>query len=367
MSVSAASSVRHYPELGSWVVADRDAAQAALGHPSLSSRTLEAGNYLPDDTREECAELLEILGRWFVLLDGDEHTAARRGVQRLFSPGRIRRLRDEIRSIVVQALDEFPQDGTGDAASGLAEVISARSMARMLGLRPTDAGRLHEWAGALSDFLATSYRRDHAVRAQRALREMGEYIKESADDADSIWSLTSGDDQDRLATCSLMLFGGLETTAALMSLSLWYVLENGLAEPVRDPAGSDEVEAVIERVLQLYPPLGHVARTAVADMELDGCPIAAGDLVLVSLTGHDPFRADPAPARPAAHARGARRADHLAFGHAMHYCMGATLARMEAAMLLTLFCERFPAARVREITWGRNRTYRGLEHLHIEL
>ncbi|MFF1779373.1 cytochrome P450 [Streptomyces virginiae] len=362
-----AGRVRYYRELGSWVVADRDLAQGALGHPALSSGTLDAGSYLPADTRAQCAELLDVLGRWFVFLDGDEHTGARRAMQRLFSPGRIRRLGDEIQAIVVQALEEFPQDGTGEAVSRLAEVVSARSMARMLGLRPTDAGRLHAWAGALSDFLATSYRRDHALRAQQALREMGAYIRESADDPDSIWSLTGGDDRDRLATCSLMLFGGLETTASLMGLSLWYVLENGLAAVVRDPGESAEVEAVVERVLELFPPLGHVARTASADLEVGGCPIARGDLVLVSLTGRDPFEGQRGPARPPAHTRGGRRSDHLAFGHAMHYCMGATLARMEASLLLRLFCERYPDARVRDAVWGRNRTYRGLSRLLVEL
>ncbi|MET9933145.1 MULTISPECIES: hypothetical protein [unclassified Streptomyces] len=367
MQETAAPPVRYYPELGSWVIAGHDAAQAALGHPGLSSRTAENGIYLPTDMREECADLLDVIGRWFVLLDGEAHTTGRRAVQRMFSPGRMRRIQEEIRSIVARAVEEFPKDGAGDAVTHLANVISARTMAHLLGLHDVPVDRLHEWAGALADFLAASYRRDFAVRAQQAVREMGRALS-SVDDEDSIWNLAVGDDRDRLATCSMVLFGGLETTASLIGLSLWYVLENDLSTMVRAPEATAATDSLIERVLELYPPLGHVARTAVTDLEMAGCPIAAGDLVLVSLTGNDPFSAGAArPGRPPAHVPNGARPDHLAFGHSMHYCMGATLARMEASMLLSLFCERFPTARVGAVKWSRNRTYRGLAHLRIEL
>ncbi|MGW1671588.1 cytochrome P450 [Streptomyces sp. NPDC002324] len=359
--------MRYYAELGSWVIADRFTAQVALGHPGLSSRTAEKGIYLPPDMHEECAELLDVIGRWFVLLDGEAHTTGRRAVQRMFSPGRMRRVQDEIRDIVARAVDEFPEGGTQDAVTCLANVISARTMAHLLGLHDVPVERLHEWAAALADFLAASYRRDFAVRAQQALHEMGQALS-SVDDEDSIWNLAVGDDRDRLATCSMVLFGGLETTASLIGLCLWYVLENNLIALVNDPDAGAATDSLIERVLELYPPLGHVARTAVTDLKVAGCPVAAGDLVLVSLTGNDPFATGAArPDRPAAHVPDSARPDHLAFGHSMHYCMGATLARMEASTLLSLFCQRFPTARVGEMKWSRNRTYRGFSHLRIEL
>ncbi|MFG1653241.1 hypothetical protein ACGFIE_25260 [Micromonospora sp. NPDC049275] len=358
--------VRHYPELDSWMVADPDAALAALGYPALSSRTAENGFYLPAEARTEYAELLDTLGRWFVLRDGDEHLSARREVQRLFSPGRIRRLADEIGTLVVRAVEEFAEDPTGDAVTGLANVVSARTLARMLGLRDADPVRLHGWSRSLASFLAASYRQGNARRAQEALREMRQALEYSNDD-DGIWGLVAGGWREKLATCSMLLFGGLETTASLMSVSLWYVIGNGLTELVADPDNAGETEAVVERVLALYPPLGHVARTAVADVEVGGCPMPAGSLVLVSLTGKDAFTPPECPARPPGHVTGERRVDHLAFGHAMHYCMGAALARIQAATLLRVFGQRFPAARVVSHRWGTNRTYRGLDQLHLAL
>lgn len=352
----------YYDELGCWVVADRGLATEVLRRPDFSSRTLDAGNILPEDIEGQCGELLDVLRRWFVLLDSDEHISARRMVQPMFSPGRIRRLADVIAAIVAEAIDDFARSRTPDAVTGLADVISARTMAHLLGLPSRDAGQLHRWAGALSDFFAASYRTDFAVAAQQALRDMGEFIR-GADD-DGIWSQTSGSEVDRLATSSLMLFGGLETTASLMAYSLWYLLDNGLSAEVVKEEGT--AEELVEIALGLHPPLGHVARTAAADTTLGGCPIRGNDLVLVSLTGLDPLTAPP-PADPPAHDGIGGRPDHLAFGHGMHYCMGAPLARLETATLLRQFAERFPHARVRDSGWGTNRTYRGLDRLVVDL
>lgn len=359
------SEARYYDDLDSWVIAGRSAAQTALGHAGLSSRTGGTSSYLPADMRTECSELLDVLGRWFVLLDGDEHLAARRGMQRMFSPGRIRRIQDKIHLIVDEAVDDFPATGVADAMPRLAEVISARTMAFMLGLEQGDAQQLHRWARAIADFLAKSYRRDYAVAAQQALREMAGFIK-SSNRADGIWNLTEGDDRDRMATCSLMLFGGLETTAALMGFSLWYVLENKLTNMAADPERARETQAVVERVLELHPPLGHVARTSVSDLTIAGHDISPGKLVMVSLSGEDPLSAPTCPMRPAPHVGAPERNEHLAFGFGMHYCMGAPLARLEAAALLSRFAARFPAARVSDLSWSRNRTYRSFDHLYID-
>jgi cytochrome P450 len=301
-----------------------------------------------------------------VLLDGDDHLLARREVQRLFSPGRIRRLADDIHVIVTQAVDEFGREPTGDAVPRLANVISARTLALMLGLRDTDPVRLHNWSRSLANFFAASYRRDHAWAAQDALREMREALVANSDE-NGVWSLVAGGPGQKLATCSMLLFGGLETTAALMSVSLWYVLGNDLTEVVADPTNVAEAAAIVERVLALYPPLGHVARAATEDTSVGGCPVPSGSLVLVSLTGRDVFAPPECPVTPPAHTSGERRIDHLAFGHAMHYCMGAALARVEAATLLSVFGRRFPRAAVMSHQWGTNRTYRGLAALKLTL
>ncbi|MFF4161386.1 hypothetical protein [Streptomyces sp. NPDC001678] len=90
----ATSPVRYYEDLGCWVVWGPDQIQAALQEARLSSETLDAINlsYLPADMHRECAHPTEPMRRWFVLLDGKKRTEARRAIQPMFSPWRIRQL-----------------------------------------------------------------------------------------------------------------------------------------------------------------------------------------------------------------------------------------------------------------------------------
>ncbi|GII64836.1 cytochrome P450 [Sphaerisporangium krabiense] len=377
------STVRYYDDLACWVVWG-EAAREALEDRRLSSETFEVANltYLPADMHDRCAHLIATLSRWFALLDGERHRTARRAVQPMFSPRRIRELGGVVHTIVEEALADFGKSATADAVADLADTISARTVAHVLEL----PGIEQRWARALADFLAASYRREYAVRAQEALHEMEEFIDGLPDgDGEGIWA-RSGDgdgdgDGDRLATSSMMLFGGLETTAALITFALWYMIGHGLQGGVAASRTGEEAAAIVERVLDLYAPLGHVARVAAEDTALGGHRIARGELVMVSLDGRDLFEPPsasdlsasdlsasdlPASDGPAAHLEG-RRADHLAFGHGMHYCSGASLARLTATTVLTLFARRYPEARVREVRWRRNRTYRGFEHLYLTL
>ncbi len=342
-----------------------DAAREALEDRRLSSRTFEVANlsYLPADMHADCAQLIETLRRWFVLLDGQEHLTARRAIQPLFSPRRTRELEGTVVAIVAAALDEFDAAGTGDVAADLASPISVRAVAQVLGLPRIDPG----WARALAEFLASSYRRECAARAQEAMAEMETFIRCVPDPSgEGIWARSADNDRDRLATSSMMLFGGLETTAALIAFALWYMVGHQLQDSVATSESGEEATAIVERVLELYAPLGHVARVAVQDTTLAGCQIARGSLVLVSLNGRDLFGPADTPDQPPAH-QGGYRVDHLAFGHGMHYCVGAPLARLAATTALTLFARRYPQARVREVRWRGNRTYRGFEHLYLTL
>ncbi len=361
--------VRYYEDLGCWAAWGRETVQHALQDASLSSATLDAANlsYLPADMHERCAHLIETMRRWFVLLDGPAHTSARRAIQPMFSPRRVRHLEDTLDELVARSLQEFVASGSDDVVPDLADKISARAIAHLLGLPGTDDERLHTWARALADFLATSYRRDCAIKAQAALMEMGEFIKNAPDEAgEGIWSRAAGDDWERLATSSMLLFGGLETTAGLIGFALWYMFGNRLQAEVASSETGVEADAIVERALELYAPLGHIARTALEDTELGGCPIAKGDLVLVSLTGRDVFDSPIRPREAVAH-EGNGPADHVAFGFGMHYCVGAPMARITVARLLTLFARQFPHAAIRDVQWRKNRTFRGFEHLRLDL
>lgn len=352
-----------YDDVGAWVVSGHDAALAAFGNPGLSSRTLHAAyaDFIPVSDRSRFAHLVDVLGRWYVLSDGEQHAAARRAVAPVFSSGAIRRFTVTLDDLAARTVKAFVADGGGDAVGALADVMSARTMAALLGLPESDPARLHTCAAALAAFFATPYRRACAEAAQDALAELADVVSRS--DADSLWARTDGDDADRLALCSLMVFGGLETTAGLMGVCLWYMLGNGLTADVAGQDGTRVAAEIVEQVLATLPPLGHVARVAAGDTPVGGCPVRDGELVLLSLTGTDPLTPAARPATPPAHQPG--RPAHLAFGHGRHYCSGAPLARAEAVALLRVFAAAAPEAAVLTAVWGENRTYHGFDELRI--
>ncbi|MFJ9566971.1 cytochrome P450 [Streptomyces fuscichromogenes] len=365
----ATTTVRYYEDLGCWVVWGRDHVQAALQDPHLSSETLDAVNlsYLPADMHEECAHLIETMRRWFVLLDGTKHTEARRAVQPMFSPRRIRRLEETIHTILEEELDTFARSAGHDAMPDLADNISARTIALLLGLPDGQGDLLHTWARPLADFLAVAYRPDYARAAQASLRAMADFITNAPDEeGESIWNKAQGSEWDRLATSSMVMFGGLETTAGMIGLALWHMLGNNLTRTIAAATDDEPARAVVERVLELYAPLGHVARLATQDTTLAGHAIAKDDVVLVSLTGRDLFD-HATPTTPLGQGTGQHPSDHIAFGFGMHYCVGAPLARLTVAKLLTLFARRFPDATVSDVNWRVNKTFRGFDRLVLDL
>ncbi len=352
-----------YSGLGCWVVTDPAAVREALGEPRLSSASLTRclDLYMSEAARERSGLLESVLTRWLVQLDGTDHARLREQLGPLFSPSRVRALEPVLIRIVDEALDGLAGSAEPDAVSLVTDLVPARVMGRLLRLTEVDTGTLYRWTRAISVFLDGVYRRDAADAAGRALTEMLGELGAAGDGADEGFWDRMTDERYRLATASMMLFGGLETTASLLGNVLHHVVTRpGAAAAVR-AGGAPAARAVTEEVLRGNPPLSHVARVADADLELRGRRVAAGDLVLLSLNGRDVI-ADPHPSAP----EGVRT---HAFGYGAHYCLGAALSRAESAVLLTRFCARFPAARAigPRPRWNRNSTYARRESLRLDL
>jgi cytochrome P450 len=348
-----------------WVVSDPTLARVVLNHQGFSSQTSKRLGelYMTEESRREHRALTEFLRLWFVHTDGEEHAALRKPMQRMFSAAYTRSLGPRIESIVDTCLDDLAADARHDAVPTVAEGVSGRVMGSIVGV-PQEPAVLHTWSRTLSGFIAAMYRRDHAEAAHRVMLEMTEALALSP--ALEGFPRDTPDDRARTtATWAMILFGGLETTASLIGSCLLAVLNDPTRwERVR--AGRPgEVESLVESVLEQRPPLRNVGRVVARDFEFESARLRAGDLVLVSLAGGGLFDADlPDPASVA------ERADrHLAFGHGVHYCIGAPLARLEAAAVLRQFARRFPDAALAQnaVEWGPNLAYVGLDHLFLEL
>jgi cytochrome P450 len=366
--------IRWNEALECWVVSDLALAREVLHHRGFSSGTFERSFqlYMSEDVRRRHRELVEFLGLWFVQADGAAHAALRRPLQQVLSPAYFRSLAPRLTQVVDVALDELAARPPHDVVPTVAEAVSGRMMAAVVGLDEEPAV-LHRWAKRLSGFVGAMYRRDYAEMAQETLEEMRVVLRRSP--ALAHQDARGPQEQARaIATWSMNLFGGLETTSSLLSSVVLGLLTDGDARGMVRSDQPGAVETVVESVLRRRPPMRHLGRVSARDQEIAGVRLAAGDLVLVSLTGADLLDASEAgTAGTASFAcpldMDRSGGDQLAFGHGPHYCIGAPLARMEAAALARRFASRFPDARLAgdAVVWGSNLSYVGLDHLYVEL
>ncbi|MEJ2858415.1 MULTISPECIES: cytochrome P450 [unclassified Saccharothrix] len=344
-----------------WVVSDPALARVVLNHPGFSSQTSKRLGelYMTEESRREHRALTEFLRLWFVHTDGEEHAALRKPMQRLFSASFTRSLGPVVEQIVDACLDDLAADPSHDAVPTVAEGVSGRVMGHIVGV-PQEPAVLHTWSKTLSGFIAAMYRRDHAEAAHRVMLEMTEALAGSPA-LDGFPRDTPENRARTTATWSMILFGGLETTASLIGSCLLAVLDDRALWERVEADRPGEVESLVESVLEKRPPLRNVGRVVAADLEFEGRSLREGDLVLVSLAGGGLFDQDwTTPV-------GERAERHLVFGHGAHYCIGAPLSRLEAATVLRRFVRRFPDAALADngVEWGPNLAYVGLDHLYV--
>ncbi len=173
------------------------------------------------------------------------------------------------------------------------------------------------------------------------------------------------DEQELLSTCTMVLFGGHETTTNLIANGLLALLRHPDQLAHLQSCGDDAWPRAVDELLRFDSPVQRMGRVAKEDFEVSGRRIAAGDRVfLVMGAAHRDERAFASPDR-----LDVTRTDnrHLALGLGPHYCVGAALGRMEAEVTLGELLRRMPRMELAqpELRWAHNATIRGLESLRI--
>jgi cytochrome P450 len=281
--------------------------------------------------------------------DAPVHTRLRKIVTPEFTMRRLARLEPMIEGIVAQQLDQLAAAGApADLAKLVSFPIPFQTICALLGLDLDDRDaftrlgvqRFDATGGAAGAFGAVSEQREFlfdAVARQRKEPGPGLIGQIVRDEGDMI------SDHDLAGLADGVFTGGYETTAGMISLSTMVLLRDPAhAALVRDGSRND-VDRVVEELLR-YLSVVQVAfpRFAKQDMEIDGHPLKAGDVVIASLSGAN---RDPATAGAAPDTFDPTRtpsSGHLAFGHGIHRCIGAELARMELRIVLPALLRRFP-------------------------
>ncbi|MGW1881603.1 cytochrome P450 family protein [Streptomyces sp. NPDC001970] len=333
-----------------WLIVGHDEARAALADPRLSKSPGTLGLMMLDE---------QVIGPHLLVLDPPDHTRLRKLVAREFTMRRVEALRPRVQRIADDLIDAMLPAGRADLVDAFAFPLPITVICELLGVPAGDHDRFRAWS---TEVVAPT-----GAEAERAaVHELSAYLDELIEDkrctrpADDLLSAllrtlphspagmggTPIEDGDRLSAAELramaylLLIAGHETTVNLISNGVRALL----AHPTQLAALRADVgllDGAVEEMLRYDGPVETATERFTREpVPCGGSVIPAGEAVLVALAAADrdperftePDRFD---------IRGENRG-HLAFGHGIHYCLGAPLARLETGIAIRTLLERCP-------------------------
>lgn len=363
-----------------WLVVGYDEARAALNDPRLSKDMHAAFARGGDIVAEGLPG--PAFARHMLSVDPPDHTRLRRLVSSAFYARRIEALRPRVQAIVDSLLDAIAARGPStrvDLVASFAFALPFSVVCELLGVPEQDRVPLGRGLTGLLVPIANS---DDYARAKAASEQvvamLGALVdtKQGALGDDLVSGLISARDgaerlttQELLSTIFQLVVAGHDTTASLIGNSIVALLRNP-EQLAKLRAVPGKVATMVEESLRYDAPVPHSTfRYAVEPVDIGGVTIPAGAQVIICLAAanRDPARYENAETfdidRPAA--------PNLAFGHGIHFCLGAGLARMEGQIALTSLLRRFPqlqlAVPFEDLHWdhGDGLVLRGLSELPV--
>ncbi|AWZ08204.1 MULTISPECIES: cytochrome P450 [unclassified Streptomyces] len=356
-----------------WLVVGHDACRAAFNDPRLSRdwrRSGTVGQIINAD--QDHPALAHML-----MADPPDHTRLRRLVSREFTPRRIAALAPRIQQITDELLDAMEADPRrrGDLVDAFAFPLPMTVICELLGVPELDREAFRSWSNEM--VAPTSPEAEGAAYAQ-----MPQYLsglieaKRAAPGQDLLSGMIHAVDEggDRLGADELigmsvlLLIAGHETTVNMIGNGLRALFDH----PEQFAALRADLDGLLDGALEEMlrhdgPVENSTERLALEDVEMGGVVIPAGSTVLISMADAD---RDPARFEDAGRfdihrdARG-----HIAFGHGLHHCLGAPLARMEGRIALRSLLERFPGlardAEDETLPWVPGMLIRGVRELPV--
>jgi cytochrome P450 len=286
------------------------------------------------------------------------HTWTRRLLLPWFSHRRVQGYEPMTRALCAELVDGFADAGGADAARQYAQQIPVRVIATILGVPASLSDTFTGWVRDVLEFA------DDPVRRQRGagglvdffVNEVARRRTEPGDDllSDLLHSEVDGHPVEEsvvLGVAALVLIAGVDTTWSAIGSSLWHLATHpdDRDRLAREPAA---MGLAVEELLRAYSPVT-MARLVTEDIEFAGCPMRAGEKVLMNFPAAN---RDPAVFEDADRVVLDRQLNrHVAFGSGIHRCAGSNLARMELRVALEEWLGRIPEFRLAdgaEVTWA---------------
>jgi cytochrome P450 len=355
-----------------WFVTGHAEVRAALADPRLLKdwRKMAQSGRTP-------AETVNFISTNLLNMDPPDHTRLRRLVLKAFTPRRIAALRPRVEAITSSLLDAMAgSGGPVDLMRGFAFPLPVTVICELLGVPAADQAQFSVWTHTVVANDATGRELQEARDAMHAYYTSLLAAKRRSPSDDLISALITARDDDEslsepelIAMVYLLLIAGHETTVNLIGNGTLALLTHP-AELARLRADPSLLPSAVEELLRYAGALNHATeRFTMEPVELGGLTIPANKVVICAISGanHDPARfPDPSRLDLSRDATG-----HMAFGHGIHYCLGAHLARLEAEVAFSALLSRFPrlslAVPAAELRYRPSSFVRGLESLPVRL
>ncbi len=333
------------PALEQWLVTSRDLGMEVLRDPE---------RFRTDDP---ASPIRDTFGAQMLSTEGEIQRRYKSACSAPFNARAVEASRALVQTIVDRHADALPRAGEIEVRQSFAGPVAVSTVARVLGLSASLDAQLRAWYETFADALM-NYSRDSATRtrAHAAVRSFREAITPRLANPDPLERTLLDalarahprllDDEEIGSNALIILFGGIETTEALISNALWALL-NHRAELERARASDEALERCIEESLRWEPAVQTCTRYIPVATTLAGVELPAGALIQVMLGAmsrdpqhfaepdrFDPWRSETVP--------------HSAFGFGRHFCLGAALARLEARLAIRRLLRDFPLMRLDE-------------------
>lgn len=371
----------HHSTIGSKVLVRYPDCLAVLHHPAASTDTTQSELYAQAVEAGLAPPPDEMPSRSFLFMDPPDHTRLRGLVSKAFTPRRVEALRPRIAAIVDDLLATAADQDPFDVVEQLAYPLPVQVICELMGVPVADHHRFAAWSRSLARSLDPDFSLSPEERQARdeAVGLFREYFLEliatrrSAPGEDLLSALIAAEEagdrlteEELLSTLILLLVAGHETTVNLIANGALAFLRHP-DQLVRLQADPGLIGGAVEEVLRFDPPVQLDGRTFVEPTEVNGIEIGAREQVLLVLAAAN--RDGDVFTDPDHFDIGRRDVHHLSFGHGIHHCLGAALARAEGQAALSAMAGKFTRWELAadELAYKDNIILRGLVALPVRL
>ena len=368
--------------LGFHVFTRYDDCLTVLKHPQMSSDGRNATGYSEfldqQPAAQKMADAMEGK-RPFLLLDPPDHTRLRGLVSKAFTVRTVEGLRPRVQQVVDELIDDIQRKGEMEVVEDLAYPLPVIIICEMLGVPQSDHERFKGWSRDLARGLDPDFVQPVEALERRfeTVLAFHEYFREliarrqSDPGDDLLTALVHAEEQgdtltedELLGICTLLLVAGHETTVNLIGNGVLALLRHR-EQLEKLWADRTLIKSAVEEILRFDPPVQFDGRVALTDIEVGGVTVAQGEqpLLILAAANRDPEQFDDPDTFDIT------RTDnrHLSFGHGLHFCLGAPLARLEGQLALAALVGRLPLMElaVEQPEYKENLILRGIASLPV--